>query len=78
MLVALTICLGAKATFTNRGKKLTEFIRGTARFHFSLLAQYLLLEKHLTRLLSSYASISVTLKNCGSEAYRYEGSELFL
>ena len=48
MLVALTICLGAKATFTNRGKKLTEFIRGTARFHFSLLAQ-LLLEKYLTQ-----------------------------
>ncbi len=37
MLVALTVCLGAKAGFTNRGKKITNFIRGDARFVDSLL-----------------------------------------
>lgn len=48
VLVALTVCLGAKAGFTNRGKKITNFIRGDA----------------------SSASVSVTLRNRGAEAYK--------
>lgn len=36
MLVALTVCLGAKAGFTNRGKKIVNFIRGDAAYASSI------------------------------------------
>eukprot|EP01103_Thecamoeba_quadrilineata_P019374 TRINITY_DN7816_c0_g1_i1.p1 TRINITY_DN7816_c0_g1~~TRINITY_DN7816_c0_g1_i1.p1 ORF type:complete len:1068 (+),score=278.16 TRINITY_DN7816_c0_g1_i1:24-3206(+) len=50
ILVALTICLGSRVSFTNRGSKITDLIRKGA----------------------SYATVSVKLRNRGSDAFKPE------
>jgi hypothetical protein len=62
--------LGAKAGFTNRGKKITNFIRGDARFVDSPLMVIRALLSLTSR--NSSASVSVTLRNRGAEAYKPE------
>jgi structural maintenance of chromosomes protein 6 len=67
VLTALTLCLGGKATATNRGQSMKSFIKEGQEFVIRCMRY-----SHVADSSSRNASLSVRIKNQGSSAYKPE------